>query len=125
PHCWGLTASDNYIWYDAHSPANDLGVIAPTAALSSFPYAPEYSMEALRHFYFKLGDRIWGDYGFKDAFSEDKDWVDPSYLAIDQGPIVVMIENYRNGLMWDLLMSAPEIAAGLARLGFTSSRLAA
>jgi hypothetical protein len=102
-----------------------LGVIAPTAALSSFPYTPEYSMEALRHFYDRLGDRIWGEYGFHDAFSEDKDWVDPGYLAIDQGPIVVMIENHRSGLMWDLFMNCPEIRDGLARLGFTTSHYAA
>jgi hypothetical protein len=119
-HCWGLTASDNYIWYNAHSPTKDLGVISPTAALSSFPYTPDYSMEALRHFYDRLGDRIWGELGFLDAFSEDKDWVDHGYLAIDQGPIVVMIENHRSGLMWELFMSCPEIRDGLRKLRFTT-----
>jgi hypothetical protein len=119
PDSWGLTASDNYIWYDAHSPTNDLGVIAPTAALSSFPYTPDFSMEALRHFYNEKGERLWGEYGFHDAFSDEKDWVDPGYLAIDQGPIIVMIENHRSGLMWDLFMSCPEIAQGLAKLGFS------
>ncbi len=123
PNCWGLTASDNYIWYGAHSPTKDLGVIAPTAALSSFPYTSDFSMAALRHFYENLGDRLWGEYGFTDAFCEDKDWFDKSYLAIDQGPIVVMIENYRSGLMWDLFMSCPEIREGLGKLGFTSARL--
>lgn len=125
PQCWGLTASDNYIWYNAHSPMKDLGVIAPTAALSSFPYTPDHSMEALRHFYGKLGKRIWGKYGFKDAFSEEKGWFDKGYLAIDQGPIIVMIENYRSGLMWELFMSCPEIRDGLARLDFISPRYAA
>jgi hypothetical protein len=125
PDSWGLTASDNYVWYDAHSPTNDLGVIAPTAALSSFPYTPEFSMEALRCFYEEKGDRLWGDYGFYDAFSEEKDWVDPGYLAIDQGPIIVMIENHRSGLMWELFMSCPEIAQGLAKLGFSTNRAAA
>jgi hypothetical protein len=121
--CWGLTASDNHLGYSAHAPDNDLGVIAPTAALSSFPYTPEESMRALRHFYHVLGDRIWGEYGFVDAFSETHDWVAQSYLAIDQGPIVVMIENYRTGLLWNLFMSCPEIRDGLRRLGFQSPHL--
>ncbi len=122
--CWGLTACENDEGYSAHAPDNDLGVIAPTAALASMPYAPEHSMRALRHFYEKLGDRIWGEYGFKDSFSQSRDWVAPSYLAIDQGPIVVMIENYRSGLLWKLFMSCPEIQSGLRKLGFSSPHLA-
>jgi len=125
PSCWGLTASDNYQGYSAHSPTNDLGVITPTAALSSFPYAPDESLATLNHFYRALGDRLWGEYGFKDAFSEDRDWFASSYLAIDQGPIIVMIENHLSGLMWELFMSCPEIKSGLAALGFGSSRLTA
>jgi hypothetical protein len=125
PSCWGLTASDNFQGYSAHSPTNDLGVITPTAALSSFPYTPDESLAALNHFYRVLGDRLWGEYGFKDAFSEDRDWFASSYLAIDQGPIIVMIENHLSGLMWDLFMSCPEIKSGLAALGFSSSRLTA
>jgi hypothetical protein len=97
-----------------------LGVITPTAALSAFPYAPEYSMKALRHFYYDLGDKIWGDYGFTDAFSESHNWYAKEYLAIDQGPIVVMIENYRSGLLWKLFMSCPEIQGGLKKLDFES-----
>lgn len=116
---WGLTASDNNNGYSAHSPANDLGVITPTAALSSFPYTPEESMEALKFFYYSIGDRLWGEYGFYDAYNLTAGWVANSYLAIDQGPIVVMIENYRTGLLWDLFMSAPEIQDGLTTLGFT------
>jgi hypothetical protein len=123
PDCWGLTASDDHLGYHGHAPDRDLGVISPTAALSSFPYTPEQSMRALRHFYHRLGDRIWGEYGFVDAFSETHDWYADSYLAIDQGPIVVMIENYRTGLLWNLLMSCPEIQAGLRRLGFESPHL--
>ena len=119
-NCWGLTASDNYEGYGAHSPTEDLGVITPTAALSAFPYTPEYSMQALKHFYFDLGDKIWGEYGFVDAFSESKDWYANSYLAIDEGPIVVMIENYRTGLLWKLFMSCPEIQSGLKKLDFES-----
>ncbi len=118
--CWGLTASDNFEGYSAHSPINDLGVITPTAALSAFPFTPQYSMQALRYFYDKIGERIWGQYGFTDAFSEQKDWYAKNYLAIDEGPIVVMIENYRSGLLWKLFMSCPEIQGGLKKLGFTS-----
>jgi hypothetical protein len=123
PDCWGLTASDDHLGYHGHAPDRDLGVISPTAALASFPYAPEHCMRALRHFYHQLGDRIWGEYGFVDAFSETNDWYATSYLAIDQGPIVVMIENYRTGLLWNLLMSCPEIQAGLRCLGFESPHL--
>jgi hypothetical protein len=118
PDCWGLTASDSHDGYDAHSPANDLGVISPTAALSAMPYAPEQSLRAMRHFYERLGPRIWGPYGFKDAFNESKNWYADSYLAIDQGPIVVMIENHRTGLLWKLFMGCPEIKEGLRKLGF-------
>jgi hypothetical protein len=116
--CWGLTASDGPSGYSAHSPSNDRGVITPTAALSSFPYTPGESMAALKHFYYRLGDRLWDEYGFHDAFSPTYDWVAPSYLAIDQGPIVVMIENYRSGLLWDLFMSCPEVQYGLDVLGY-------
>jgi hypothetical protein len=123
PDCWGLTSSDDHLGYSAHAPDRDLGVISPTAALASFPYAPEHCLRALRHFYHRLGDRIWGEYGFVDAFSETHDWYATSYLAIDQGPIVVMIENYRTGLLWNLFMSCPEIQGGLRRLGFESPHL--
>jgi hypothetical protein len=119
-NCWGLTASDNYEGYNAHSPTNDLGVISPTAAISAFPYTPQYSMQALRHFYYDLGDKIWGEYGFTDAFSESHNWYAKSYLAIDQGPQIVMIENYRTGLIWKLFMSCPEVRGGLKKLGFES-----
>jgi len=117
--CWGLTASDNHEGYSAHSPTNDLGVITPTAAISSLPYTPEQSLDAIRHFYYILGDRLWGEYGFYDAFNVTEGWWATSYLAIDQGPIICMIENYRTGLLWDLFMSAPEVRAGLDKLGFT------
>lgn len=120
PDCWGLTASDNYDGYNAHSPTNDLGMITPSAALSSFPYTPEFSMQALKYFYNTLGDSTWGRYGFVDAFSEQKNWYAKSYLAIDEGPIVTMIENYRSGLLWRLFMSCPEIQNGLQKLGFQS-----
>lgn len=120
---WGLTSSDTYNGYSGHSPTNDLGTISPTAALSSFPYTPEHSMEALKHFYNDLGDKIWSRYGFTDAFNETKDWYAVSHLAIDQGPIIVMIENYRSGLLWKLFMNCPEIQGGLKKLGFDSPYL--
>jgi hypothetical protein len=117
---WGLTASYSINGYAAHQPSDDLGVISPTAALASFPYTPEQSMKAARYFYDSLGGKLWGSYGFYDAFSEQYQWFPQRYLAIDQGPIVVMIENYRSGLIWDLFMSAPEIQEGLKKLGFES-----
>ncbi len=118
---WGLTASDSPGGYEAHSPTNDLGVIAPTAALSSFPYTPEESMRALRNYYEELGDQLWGDYGFYDAFSEERNWVADGYVAIDQAPIIAMIENHRTGLLWRLFMNDEEVQAGLEKLGFNFS----
>lgn len=120
---WGLTASDSHRGYAAHSPTEDLGVITPTAALSAFPYTPEYSMQALKHFYNNLGDKIWGEYGFVDAFSEHHNWYANSYLAIDQGPIIVMIENYRTGLLWKLFMANPDVQNGLKKLNFKSDKI--
>ncbi len=118
--CWGLTACDTYNGYNAYSPTNDEGTIAPTAAIAAFPYTPDQSMKALKHFYFDLGDKIWTEYGFADAFNESRAWYANSHLAIDQGPEIVMIENYRTGLLWRLFMSCPEIQNGLNKLGFIS-----
>jgi hypothetical protein len=120
---WGLTASDIPGSYTASSPTNDVGVIAPTAAISSLPYTPVESLRALRFFYYKLGDKLWKEYGFVDAFSLKDTWFADSHLAIDQGPIIVMIENYRSGLLWDLFMSAPEVKQGMRDLGFTGPHL--
>jgi hypothetical protein len=120
---WGLTASDIPNGYTASSPTNDVGVIAPTGALSSFPYTPAESMKALKFFYYKLGDKLWGTYGFKDAYSLHKIWFADSYLAIDEGPIIVMIENYRTGLLWQLFTSCPEVKTGMKNLGFTAPYL--
>lgn len=121
--CWGLTASDVPGGYNANEPNNDPGVIAPTAALSSFPYTPVESMNALKFFYYTLGDKTWGPYGFYDAFKLSDAWFASSTLAIDQGPIIVMIENYRSGLLWNLFTSAPEIKNGMRSLGFTAPYL--
>jgi hypothetical protein len=124
PNCWGLTAGDSVRGYSAHAPDNDKGVINPSAALASFPYAPKEAMAALRYFYEVLGHRIWGRFGFIDGFSEQADWYADSYLSISQGPIVVMIENYRSGLIWKLFMNIPEIREGMKKLGFKSPHFA-
>ncbi|GHA26814.1 hypothetical protein GCM10007103_05250 [Salinimicrobium marinum] len=121
---WGLTASytrteNDGIGYAAHSPDDDRGVVSPTAAVSSIPYTPEESLRAIRYFYEDQHELLWGPAGFYDAFSlEGEGWVAPYYLAIDQGPQIVMIENYRSGLIWDLFMGAPEVKEGLERLDF-------
>jgi hypothetical protein len=121
---WGLTASDdNLNFYSAHSPTNDDGVISPTAAISSLPYSTAQSMNALRFFYYKLGDKLFKEYGFIDAFNLSDDWFADSFLAIDQGPQIVMIENYRTRLLWNLFMSCPEIKRGMKNLGFQSPYL--
>lgn len=121
--CWGLTASDIPSGYTASSPSNDVGVLAPTAALSSMPYTPVESMKALKFFYYVLGDKLWKEYGFVDAFSLKELWYASSFLAIDQGPIIVMIENYRSGLLWNLFTSCPEVKNGMRNLGFTAPYL--
>jgi hypothetical protein len=122
-YCWGLTASysrneDGSLTYVSHRPGNDLGIISPTAALSSMPYTPEESLRALKYFYY-LKEKLLGDAGFYDAFSPSNNyWVANAYLAIDQGPIIVMIENYRTGLIWNLFMQNTDIQNGLTKLGF-------
>lgn len=123
--CWGLTASDDPAGYAAHSPTHDTGVITPTAALGSFPFAPQEAMQALRYFHDVLGPRLWGEMGFVDAFSLHHDWVADSRLAIDQAPITVALENHRSGLIWRLVMARPEIRVGLSVLGFQSPELRA
>ena len=120
---WGLTASDIENGYTASSPTNDVGVIAPTAAISSMPYTPAESMAALKFYYYVLGDKLWKEYGFVDAFSLSKPWIASSFLAIDQGPIILMIENHRSGLLWNLFTSCPEVKAGMLSLGFSAPYL--
>lgn len=120
PDCWGLTSSYSMNGYAGHAPdeGNDLGVISPTAALSSIVYTPEESMQVMRRLY-AMGDKMMGPYGFYDAFSETAGWYPQRYLAIDQGPMAVMIENHRSGLLWKLFMSHPDVQRGLEKLGFT------
>jgi hypothetical protein len=122
--CWGLTACDGHAGYGAYCPRNDHGIVAPTAALSAMPYTPRESMAVLRYLYEQLGARAFGSYGFVDALSPSQDWYAASNLAIDQGPIVVMIENHRTGLLWNLFMSCPEVQEGLQRLGLERTGLA-
>ena len=120
---WGLTASDDPWGYTAHAPDNDNGTISPTAALASLPYAQPEVMAALRHFLRRHGKRVWREYGFVDAFCESQKWYADTFLAIDQGPIILMIENHRTGLLWKLFMGVSDVQAGLRRLGFSSPRL--
>ncbi|MEB2775088.1 glucoamylase family protein [Algoriphagus sp. D3-2-R+10] len=117
---WGLTASYSINGYNAHFPGNDTGVISPTAAISSIPYTPEESMKVIKNLYYNYGKKVLGRYGFYDAMSPEHDFYPNRYLAIDQGPMVTMIENYRTGLGWKLFMGAPEIQEGLKKLGFES-----
>lgn len=118
---WGLTASHDHTGYLAHepSPRADNGTIIPTAALSAFPYTPEASMAALKHFYYDLGDKMWGIYGFRDAYNPTVNYVSNIYKGLNQAPITVMIENYRSGLLWNLFMANPEITTMVKRIGFT------
>ena len=122
-NCWGLTASDDPVQgYLAHEPnagPQDNGTIAPTAALGSFPYTPTESLAALKHFYREYGANLWGPMGFYDAFNPQLDWYADSYLAIDQGPIINMIENQRSGLLWQAFMSNQEILQALSKMGFS------
>lgn len=125
PGAWGLTSSYSVRGYAGHAPGKrrDLGVISPTAALSSMPYTPAESMQVMKHLYETYGSKVFGEYGFYDAFSEHHNWFPQRYLAIDQGPIVVMMENHRSGLLWNLFMSCPEVQQGLRKLGFESPHL--
>ena len=119
---WGRSAGVN-AGSGRPTPSGDNGTITPSAALSSMPYTPEESMTALRHFYRDLGGRLWGIYGFRDGFNETENWFEDVYMGLNQAPIVVMIENHRSALLWNLFMAVPEVRAGLRRLGFSSPHL--
>jgi hypothetical protein len=121
--CWGLTASEGPKGYNAHAPDRDDGTIAPTAALASMPYAPREALQVARHLLGTYGNKVWGPYGFVDAFNPGRNWHADMFLAVDQGPIVVMIENHRTGLLWKLFMSIPEVRTGLRKLDFQSPHL--
>jgi hypothetical protein len=117
---WGLSACDYKKRYYEQSPLKENGTICCSAALASMPYTPKESMAALRYFYEELGDKIFGEYGFTDSFNQTHNWYADSYLAINQGITVLMIENYRTGLLWNLFMKDPDIKNGLLKLGFES-----
>ncbi len=115
---WGLTACDGVWRYCAHEPMahQDDGTIAPTGALASMPYTPEASLKAMKKMYREYGRYLWGPYGFYDAYNPTLNWVSPIYMGLNQGPSVVMIENYRTGKIWELFMSHPDVKAGLEKL---------
>lgn len=112
--------------YTAHAPGflTDHGTITPTAALSSMPYTPKESIKVLKNLYFNHGKALFGSMGFYDGINlsvseRPQEQVRKTYLAIDQGPIVVMLENYRTGLLWRYFMKDPDVRNGLHKLGFT------
>lgn len=115
---WGLTASDGLWGYSANEPMPhaDNGKMTPTGALASFPYTPEESMQALKHYYYDYGYFLWGSYGFRDAFNLDENWVSPLYMGLNQAPVTVMIENYRSSLIWNLFMKNKEIQQALKKI---------
>jgi hypothetical protein len=123
-NAWGLTASDGPWGYVPHAPddASDKGTITPTGALSSFPYTPEFSMEAFKHYYRDLGAQMWDIYGPRDAYNAGQNWISPIYMGLNQAPITVMVENYRTGLVWKQFMSNPEIGKMLQKLAEVTSR---
>jgi hypothetical protein len=113
---WGLTASDSPDGYLAHAPGLDNGTIAPTAAISAMPYIPAESLATMRHMYQTYGAGLWDAFGFKDAFNPGRNWYAEGHLAIDQGPIICMIENQRTGLCWEKFMKNPEIHRAIAKI---------
>lgn len=118
PDAWGLTANDGPEGYVPHAPdaEHDEGTLTPTGALASFPYTPEASMAALKHYYRDLGAQMWDIYGPRDGYNAGANWIAPVYVGLNQAPIVVMIENYRTGLVWKNFMANPEIKTMLERL---------
>lgn len=119
--CWGLSSCDSGKRYKMHSPEKDNGTICCSAAIAAIPYLPVESLKALKNFYYNMGKKIWGEYGFYDSFNKTRSWCANSYLSINQGPIILMIENYRTGLLWNLFMSCKEVQLGLKKLGFLYS----
>jgi len=120
---WGLTASDDPSGYAVHGippSGSDNGTIAPTAAGGSIPFTPEYSLPTMKYIYTNARTRIWTAYSFRDAFNLGQGWFDTDELGIDQGPIVIMIENYRTQRVWQLFMQNAEVQRGLQRGGFVS-----
>lgn len=132
---WGITASDGptaaynfdgreFLGYAGRGASGpdynyfDDGTIAPYGPLSSLPFAPEIVLPAIENIMALYGDRLWGKYGFYDAFNPTAQWFDNDYIGIDQGPMLIMIENFRTGLVWNYVMEDEIIQIGLDRLGF-------
>jgi hypothetical protein len=123
---WGLTACDGPPGYSAHGappPQEDDGTIAPTAAGGSIPFTPEFSVPTLRYFYDKFRPSLWTAYGFRDAFNLGAHWAGPDELGIDQGPMVIMIENYRTQRVWRRFMQNEVVQRGLQRAGFLPAEI--
>jgi hypothetical protein len=133
--CWGVTASDGptdkynfddkvFLGYAGRGTSGpdynyfDDGTIAPYGPLSSLPFAPEIVLPTIKSINEKYGQKLWGKYGYYDAFNPTAKWVNDDYIGIDQGPLLIMIENFRTGLVWNYMMKDPVIQKGLARLGF-------
>jgi len=122
--CWGLSAGVNSGGGRA-LPRDDNGTINIMASLSSMPYTPDESLAALKHFYRDLGAKVWGIYGFYDGFNQTQNWFEPVYMALNQAPITVMIENHRTGLVWKNFMASPKIKPALDAIGFKPDKAAA
>lgn len=134
--CWGVTASDGpgdkynfgereFLGYAGRGTSGpeynyfDDGTIAPYGPLSSLPFAPEIVIPTIRSINEKMGDKIWGRYGYYDSFNLTAGWVNDDFIGIDQGPMLIMIENFRTGLVWNYVMNDPVIQKGLQTLGFS------
>jgi hypothetical protein len=115
--CWGLSVGINSGGGKPY-PRDDNGTISIMASLASMPYTPDESMGALRHFYRKLGPKVFGVYGFHDGFNQTQNWFEEAYMALNQAPITVMIENHRTGLVWKHFMANSEINPALEAIGF-------
>ena len=115
--CWGLSAGVNS-GGGRPLPSDDNGTLCCSAALGAFPYTPQESMAALKHFYRTLGDKTWGIYGFHDGFNQTQHWFEPVWMGLNQAVITVMIENYRSGTIWKHFMANPEIQPALKAIGF-------
>lgn len=114
---WGLTASLSPGGYRAHTPVtDDNGTISPTAALSSIAYLPEPVIDMMQDMYLNKGDKLWGPFGFYDAFNPKQDWVANGYIGIDVGPVAPMIENYKTGKLWEVFMRAPEVTKAIEKI---------
>lgn len=128
PESWGLTAGDGPFGYSARGapPAqNDDGTITPTAAAASIVFAPEVVIPTLQYWYDNFKPELWMEYGFRDGFNLNYAWWGPEVIGIDQGPILVMIENYLNESVWTRFMENPDIQAGLDAAGFAPSFVSA